>query len=394
MRDGTKAQDRRYHHPPMKVRSSLLALGAFFVIGVSVAGCGSGVPGNAAVDVAGNPISTQAVNHWMYVAAKSQAEQESSTQPVVVPNDPPNFNNCIKLAKEAYPSLAKTATKTIRGECQSAFNSLKSSVLDFLIKAYWYQADAAQMGIKVTNAQVVKALDTAKKSQFASNPSGYTSFLSETGQTNADLLYRFRINAILSKLLAKHTKPVTQAQIQAYYNSHQSQFGTQAKRSMNIVLASSEANALKAKKALSSGQSWATVVKKYSIDPTTKSTGGVLSGVTKSQVETALANAAFTAPANKLLGPVKGQFGYYVYEVTKITPGTQQTLAQATSLIKQQLTSQAQTNAQTAVDNAAKKHWLNSTTCVAAYAMSDCKGYKAPKSSSTTSTGAATATTG
>src|ERR1700733_13295471 len=45
IRDGTKAQDRRYHHPPMKVRSSLLALSAFFVIAVALAGCGSGVPG-------------------------------------------------------------------------------------------------------------------------------------------------------------------------------------------------------------------------------------------------------------------------------------------------------------------------------------------------------------
>ena len=107
---------------------------------------------------------------------------------------------------------------------------------------------------------------------------------------------------------------------------------------MKIVLASSQANALAAKKALSSGQSWATVVKKYSIDPTTKSTGGVLNGVTKQQEEAALSTAAFAAPANKLLGPVKGQFGYYVFEVTKIVPGTQQTLAQASSQIKQQLT--------------------------------------------------------
>ncbi len=377
----------------MKVRSSLLALSAFFVIAVALSGCGSGVPGDAVANVGGNPISTQAVNHWMYVAAKSQAAQQSSTSPVIVPNDPPDFNNCIKLAKQQFPSLAKTATKTVRSECQSAFNSLKNSVLDFLIKAYWYQADAAQMGIKVTNAQVEKALDTAKKQQFASNPTGYTAFLSQTGQTNADLLYRFRINAILSKLLAKHTKTVTPAQIQAYYNSHQSQFGTQETRNMKIVLASSQANALAAKKALSSGQSWATVVKKYSIDPTTKSTGGVLNGVTKSQEDAALSNAAFAAPANKLLGPVKGQFGYYVFEVTSIKPGTQQTLAQATSLIKQQLSSQSQTSAQTAVDNAAKKHWLSQTTCSAAYAMSDCKGYKAPKSSSTTST-SPTATTG
>jgi foldase protein PrsA len=377
----------------MKVRSSILALGAFFVIAVGISACGSGVPGNAVVDVAGNPISTQAVNHWMYVAAKTQAAQQSPTQPVIVPNDPPEFNNCVALVRKDFSTLAKTSTKTLRGECQQAFTSLKNSVLDFLIKAYWYQADAAKLGINVTNAQVEKTFTAEKNAQFASNPSGFNTFLSQSGQTVPDLLYRFRIDAILQKLVAKHTKPVTQAQIQAYYNSHLSQYGKQETRSMKVVLASSQANALAAKKALSSGQSWATVVKKYSIDPTTKSTGGVLNGVTKQQEEAALSTAAFAAPANKLLGPVKGQFGWYVFEVTKITPGTQQTLAQASPQIKQSLTTSAQTAAQTAVDNTAKKHWLSQTTCRPAYAMSDCSGYKAPKSSSSTSS-SATATTG
>ena len=275
----------------------------------------------------------------MYVAAKTQAAQQSPTQPVIVPNDPPEFNNCIALVEEGFLDLAKTSTKTLRGECQQAFTSLKNSVLDFLIKAYWYQADADKLGIKVTNAQVEKTFTAEKNAQFASNPAGFNTFLSQSGQTVPDLLYRFRDQRDPAEARRQAHQAVTQAQIQAYYNSHLSQFGTQETRSMKVVLASSQANALAAKKALSSGQSWATVVKKYSIDPTTKSTGGVLNGVTKQQEEAALSTAAFAAPANKLLGPVKGQFGWYVFEVTKIIPGTQQTLAQASSQIKQQLTS-------------------------------------------------------
>ena len=69
------------------------------------------------------------------------------------------------------------------------------------------------------------------------------------------------------------------------------------------------------------------VAKKYSIDPTTKNKGGVLTNVTKGQQDAALSKAAFAATTNKLIGPVKGQFGYYVVEVTKITPATQKSLA-------------------------------------------------------------------
>ena len=372
----------------MKVRSSLLALGAFFVAAIGVVGCGSSVSGDSVANVAGNQITTQAFNHWMYVAAKSQAAQ-SPGQPVIVPNDPPNFNNCVAEVRKAIPSLAKTSTKTLQSDCKQLFTSLSSQVMDFLIKSYWYQADAAKMGVKVTDAEVQKAFTTAKNQQFPT-AAGFNNFLSQTGQTLPDILFRFRINEIVQKLVAKHNSTVTPAAIAAYYNSHQSQFGTPQSLNLKLVLAKDQASAEAAKKALQSGQSWKTVAAKYSTDPTTKNNGGVLNGVTKQQADTALANAAFSAPLNKLLGPIKGQFGYYVFEVTHNKPGTQQSLAQATPLIKQQLTTQNSQSAQTAVDNKAKKDWLSQTTCRSGYAMADCKGYKAPATattSGTTSTG-------
>jgi foldase protein PrsA len=162
---------------------------------------------------------------------------------------------------------------------------------------------------------------------------------------------------------------------------------------MNIVLTKTEAEANTAKSALQGGQSWKTVAKKYSIDPS-KSSGGALNGVTAGQQDSALSKAAFAAPVNKLIGPVKSQFGYYLIEVTKVNPATQRTLAQSSALIKQTLTQQLQTQAQTAVDNHAKKDWLKKTSCRKLYAMADCNGYKAPKTSSTSGAAGATAPAG
>ena len=365
----------------MTVRRSILALGAFFVFALGVAGCGSSVPGDSVASVAGNPITTQAFNHWMYVAAKSQAAQQPG-QPVIVPNDPPDFTKCIADVRKAIPSLAKTSAKTLKTACQQQFTSLSSSVMDFLITAYWYQADAQKLGVKITPAEVQNAFATAKKQTFPT-AAGFNSFLSETGQTLQDITYRFKVNTIVQKLVARHTKPVTQAQIAAYYNSHPSQFGTQESRNMRIILAKTAADATAAKNALQSGQSWSTVAKKYSTDPTTKNSGGLLTGVTQGQQDAALTTAAFAAPANKLIGPVKGQFGYYIVEVTGITAATHKSLQQSEATIKQQLTSQESQTAQTVVANQAKKDWLSQTTCRTEYAMADCKGYKAPKTATT-----------
>jgi foldase protein PrsA len=364
-----------------RYRRVTAALCAFFVVGAVIAGCGSGVPGDSVASVSGNPITTQAFNHWMFVAAKSQAAQ-SPGAPVIVPTDPPNFDKCVAQVRKQLPNLAKAATKQLRTDCKQLFTSLSSQVMDFLIKGYWYQAQAAKQGIKVTDAQVQKAFTTAKNQQFQT-PAQFQTFLSQTGQTQQDILFRFRINQIFMKLVAKHQKTITPATIQQYYQSHLSQFGRPETRNMRIVLAKDKAQADAAKSALQSGQSWAAVAKKYSSDPTSKNKGGLLTGVAKGQEDQALDAAAFSAPLNKLTGPIKGQFGYYVFDVQKITKPTQQTLAQATAVIRQTLQGQQGTNAQTTLDKQVKANFLSQTQCRSGYAMADCSGFKAPKTATT-----------
>ena len=131
----------------MKSLRYILALGAFFVVlAAAVAGCGSssgssaGVPGDSVAVVAGNPITTKAFKHWMFVAAQGQAAQ-SPGSPVIVP-DPPNYTQCMADARKDIPSLKKTADKTLKADCSQLFTTLSGQVMDFLIKAYWYQASA------------------------------------------------------------------------------------------------------------------------------------------------------------------------------------------------------------------------------------------------------------
>lgn len=365
----------------MKVKQTLLALGAFFVIALGLSACGSGVPGNSVADVAGNPITTQAFNHWMYVAAKGNAAQ-SPGSPVIVPTDPPQFTGCIAEARKAVSSVAKDSDATLRSDCKQLFQSLSSQVMDFLIRSYWYQADAVKDHVKVTPAQIQTQFNTEKNAQFPT-ATEFNTFLSQYGYTADDLLYRTKVQLIYNKLIQQKATPVTSADIANYYAAHKSSFGASETRDLRLVLAKTKANAQAAYAALQSGQSWTTVVKKYSIDSSTASTGGELNNVGPNQEDQALNKAAFSAPLNKLIGPVQGEFGYYVLEVTKINPGNQKTLAQATSSIKSTLSSQAQTKAENAVDAQAKKNWLKKTTCRSAYAMTDCAGYKAPKTSTT-----------
>jgi foldase protein PrsA len=383
----------------MKALKCTSALCAFFVVAaLLVAACGSSssssssssraVPANDAAVVAGNPITLRALKHWMYVDAKGQSAQQPGV-PVIVPEDPPNFDKCVAQVRAGIPQLAKASTKTIRSECQQLFTSLSGQVFDFLIKGYWYQGTAHKQGITLTKAQLNQAIDKAKKQSGIKTDAQYKQFLTSSGYTPADIAFRIRVSTLYSKLVKQHPTNVSNAEIASYYKAHKSSYGSAEKLNLRMVLAKTQASADAAKSALTGGQSWDAVAKKYSIDPTTKNTGGLLSGVTANEEDQALSKAAFSAPLSKLEGPVKGQFGYYVFEVLKKIPATQESLKQATPAIKQTLTQQKQASAAKAINSLVTSQWKSRTVCAKLWAMADCANYVKPKPASSSSTSAA-----
>ena len=191
--------------------------------------------------------------------------------------------------------------------------------------------------------------------------------------------------------MTKGKDKVTDAQIAAFYNKNKARFAQPERRDLRIVLTKDKAKAEQAKKALESGQSFKSVAKKYSIDQASKAQGGKLPAVAKGQQEKALDTAIFAADKGKLTGPVKTQFGYYVFDVTKINKATQQTLDQAKATIKQTLASQNQQKALDSFVKSFRKRWKAKTDCRDAYRTQDCKN--APKATPTpTATAPATQT--
>ncbi len=149
------------------------------------------------------------------------------------------------------------------------------------------------------------------------------------------------------------------------------------------MLTKDKAKAERALKALKGGQSFKAVAKKYSIDTQSKTNGGKLPGVAKGQQEKAFDSAIFGAKLKKLTGPVKTQFGYYVFEVTKITPAKQQSLEQSKASIKQILSSDGSQKALQQFGKDYSKRYKAKTDCKKAYAVPDCKNGPKQKTATT-----------
>ncbi|MEA2295172.1 MAG: foldase protein PrsA, partial [Solirubrobacteraceae bacterium] len=190
-----------------------------------------------------------------------------------------------------------------------------------------------------------------------------------------------------NKIREKVTKgkdAVTDAQITAYYNKNKARFAQPERRDLTIVLTKTQAKAQVALKAIQGGMSFAAAAKKYSIDQASKAQGGKLSGVAKGQQEKALDAAIFKAPKGKLVGPVKTQFGYYILEVSKVTPAKQQSLEQSKASIQQILTSDSQRKALDKFGKDYRKRWKAETSCRKGFTTADCKN--GPKTQSTATT--------
>ena len=373
------------------------ALGAFFVVALAlgVAACGGGMPGNSVATVGDQTIKRDTFDHWMKIITISQASQTNpnAAKTAAVP-DPPDYTKCVAAKKKTAPKPAKGQPEPtdaqFKTQCQQQYDQFKSEVLGFLIRSTWLDQEAVKQNVKVTDKEVQKQIDDIKKQQFTQKGS-YEKFLQTAGLTNEDVLFQQRVRSLQDKITAKITKgkdKVTDAQIDAYYNAHQSQFSTAERRNVRIVLTKDKATAQKAKDALASGQSWKSVAKKYSIDQASKNKGGELQGgVAKGQQEKALDTAIFSADKGKTTGPVKTQFGWYVFEVEKITKGKQQSLDESKANIKQQLSQQQQQNVLKKFGDDYRKRYKGETDCRKGYQVDDCKN--APKKSATqTTTGA------
>jgi foldase protein PrsA len=365
---------------------SLSALGAVLFALLGLSACG-GVPGDAVVQVGGNPITKTAFEHWMTVAAASSALTAGEKPVIPVP---PRYTACIAHLAATAPKPAKgqkaPTTAQLKSECEQQYKSLQSEVLSFLISSQWVLNEAKSLGVKLSDAEVHKEFTKIKTAQFP-KAAEFEKFLQTSGQSVSDLLLRVKLNMLSSKIqkqVVKNKATATEAQITKYYNENKSRFGTPEKRNVRIILTKTEAQALAAKKEIESGKSFASVAKKDSIDPTSKADGGLLKEVVKGEEEKALDEAIFTAKVSKLGGPVKTPFGYYIYEVVSTIAGSQQTLAQAKATIKEQLIATNQQKALSTFVKNFKKKWQEQTECRSGYEVADCKGYKAPKTTSKT----------
>ncbi|HMJ01988.1 MAG TPA: peptidylprolyl isomerase, partial [Conexibacter sp.] len=138
-----------------------------------------------------------------------------------------------------------------------------------------------------------------------------------------------------------------------------------------------------AKSAVEGGTSWADAAREFSIDEASKAAGGRLTGVSQGQQDRAVDQAAFNARRGEIVGPVRGQFGWYIARVTGITPARQTSIADSSAQIRALLEQQGAQEKMATFLRDFSERWRDLTNCRQGFVVTLCSNAPTPRTTST-----------
>ena len=265
------------------------------------------------------------------------------------------------------------------------YATLKDTALANLITTRWIAGEAADRGITASDTDVQNWIK-----QNIGNASQFQKQAKAAGFTPDQAREQARV-IVLSQELQKQVIPtqaptVSEELVKNFYEANKSQFTQPETRDVREIVNKDKAKVDKAKAILQkddSDSSWKKVAAKYSTDKATKSNGGLRQGVAQGQSEPALDQQISSAPTGQLVGPFKGQAGWYLIEVEKVTPASVTPLDKLESQIKQQLAQGEQQQAAATAQKSITDKWTVRTFCASSYVVQQCANYVPPTATST-----------
>lgn len=255
-------------------------------------------------------------------------------------------------------------------------STARSEVLTELIDAARTRIEANSLGIVVSDVTVTERFLTLKKQSFPKERD-YTRFLSETGLTESDVIELVRAAIYKERLQASWSDAavVTDQEVIDEYKAHPRRYGIPATRDLVLIFTSNRSAARKALAALKRGRSFKRVAAKYSVDSASAKNGGRFPGVVKGQFPRKLDRAVFKARRGELIGPIKTQYGYYLFRVTRIHKARARTFEQARKDIYESLLDQKQMALADSGQKMFELRWKPATLCRTGYVAKVCGGY-------------------
>ncbi|MGQ0575694.1 MAG: foldase protein PrsA [Pseudonocardia sp.] len=185
---------------------------------------------------------------------------------------------------------------------------------------------AAEREIGIADTKVRATLDQFVAGQFGDDPAARERFvraLGNVGATEQAVLDEIRQQFAVSELFNRVTEDVsvTETEARAVFPQYAERLGVPEKRGLRNIVVTSEEQAVQIADQARAGADFPGLARTFSLDGSTRDTGGDLGQVTAAQLLPGYAQAAFGASAGGVFGPVQNDFGWNVGQVVEVVPG-------------------------------------------------------------------------
>ena len=248
------------------------------------------------------------------------------------------FQTLMARAKKSYDTQKRDFPKAGSTE----YEQLKGQAITFLVQQAEVEEQAEQLGVDVSDKDVDKEIARYKKQFYGGSDERYEKAVKQQGLTDEEARDAIRQQLVSKRVFDKVTGniKVTDADINAYYASHKSQYVQPESRDVRHILVQKKSLADSLYAQLKGGANFAKLAKRYSKDPGSAANGGKLT-VSKGQTVPQFDKTAFSLKKGQLSAPVKTQYGYHIIQaLSGIKAATTTPLSKVRASIKQQLEQQ------------------------------------------------------
>jgi peptidyl-prolyl cis-trans isomerase C len=240
------------------------------------------------------------------------------------------------------------------------YEALIAQIMPQLVEIEIAKAYAEEQGITVSEQDVNQEVETLKdqvaqqlQGQDIGREEAFDQALQQAGITEEQLRQQIREQLPIQKVqerVAGDAGPSQEEVEQFYEQNKAAQFTTPETRCTRHILFNKDQKekAEEVKKQLENGGDFAELAKKYSQDPGSAEQGGDLGCIGRGETVPNFEEAVFNAEQGEIVGPVETEFGYHVIEVTDIQEEVTQPLSEVEAQIRDQLTTEAQSEEFTA----------------------------------------------
>jgi foldase protein PrsA len=302
----------------MKSSRLLAILAVVLATAALAAGCGSSNPSVGANDVA--VVGDQTISKDQFDRLMDQAKRNYAAN------------------KQPWP---ETGT--------AQYVALRKQAMQFLVQRAEFEQKAADMDIKVTDADVDKQLATIKSQYFgkagkcdSTCEQKFQAELKKQGLTLDSVRQDVRASVIQNKIYEKVTAgaQVSDKEIADYYKKNKQQYVQPESRDVRHILVKKKALADQIYQQVTHGGNFAALAKKYSTDPSSKNSGGKMT-ISKGRQVPEFDKVAFSLKAHEIAQPVKTTYGWHVIQaLTPIKKQSVTKLSEVKTAIRQQLLQQ------------------------------------------------------